>query len=318
MKKDRLLAIIFFISWLGSLSVGAQEVKEKRITMEFKNERLSSAFKRLENVSGYKILFVYEDVNQYTVDGKVKNHTIEQVLKFMVGDKPLKFLIDGQFVNITPQRKEPAKTVEKVKGTVVSVEDGLPVIGASVHVAGTTIGAQTNIDGNFELIKVPGDAMVQFSYVGMETVSLPVSAVMNVRMKADVQTLDDVVVTGYYTQRKQTFTGAATNYSGAELAAISDQNLLSTIAAIDPSFKIVDNIAMGSDPNTVPNIQDTIHNANKHLPEQLLIIVEPNWLLSLTRTYFLPLLPSILHLRLWITLPWDPTRIQSPIFRYAV
>lgn len=90
MKKDRLLAIIFFISWLGSLSVGAQEVKEKRITMEFKNERLSSAFKRLENVSGYKILFVYEDVNQYTVDGKVKNHTIEQVLKFMVGDQTFK------------------------------------------------------------------------------------------------------------------------------------------------------------------------------------------------------------------------------------
>ncbi len=129
-------------------------MKEKRITMEFKNEHLSSAFKRLENVSGYKILFAYEDVNQYTVDGKVKNQTIEQVLKFMIGDKPLKFLIDGQFVNITPQRKEPAKTVEKVKGTVVSVEDGLPVIGASVHVAGTTIGAQTNIDGNFELIKV--------------------------------------------------------------------------------------------------------------------------------------------------------------------
>ena len=255
MKKDRLLAIIFFVSWLGSLSVGAQEMKEKRITMEFKKERLPSAFKRLESVSGYKILFVYEDINQYSVDGKVKNQTIGQVLEFMIGDKPLKFLIDGQFVNITPRREKPVEAIEKVKGTVVSAEDGLPVIGASVHVAGTNIGAQTNIDGNFELIKVPGDAMVQISYVGMETVSLPARTVMNVRMKADVQTLDDVVVTGYYTQRKQTFTGAATNYSGAELAAISDQNLLSTLAAIDPSFKIVDNLAMGSDPNTVPDIQ---------------------------------------------------------------
>lgn len=255
MKKERLLTIIFFVSWICSLNIGAQEVKEKRITMEFKNERMSSAFKSLERVSGYKILFAYEDVSQYFVDGKVKNQTIEQVLKFMIGNKPLKYLVDGQFVNITPQKKATVGIFERVKGTVVSAEDGMPIIGASVQVVGTSIGAQTNLDGKFELAQVPDDAIIRISYIGMETASESAKTIMNVRLKVDVQALDDVVVTGYYTQRKQTFTGAATNYSGAELSAISNQSVLTTIAAVDPSFKIVDNLAMGSDPNTVPNIQ---------------------------------------------------------------
>ena len=250
MRKERLLAIVFFI--LGLLHVNAQELKDNKITMEFKNERMPAAFKRFEKVSGYKILFAYEDVNQYFVNGKVKEQTVEQVLKFMIGDKPLKYLIDGQFVNITPRKKG---TYETVKGVVISTEDNLPVIGASVFVVGTNMGAQTNVDGQFELSQVPGDAIIRISFIGMQTASLPASAVMNVRLSPDVQTLDDVVVTGYYTQRKQTFTGAAANYNGKELTAVSNQSVLSSIAAIDPSFKIVDNLAMGSDPNTIPDIQ---------------------------------------------------------------
>ena len=67
--------------------------------------------------------------------------------------------------------------------------------------------------------------------------------------------MQDVVVTGYYNQRKESFTGAASNFSGDELLAVSNQSVLQSLSALDPSFKIVDNISMGSDPNTVPDIQ---------------------------------------------------------------
>lgn len=258
MKKERLLTflIVFILSFSSPFKGWAQDpMKERKITMEFKHERLPSALKRLERASGYKILFTYEDVNDYFADGKVKEKTVEQVLDFIIGDKPLKYVIDNSFINVTLRKTTASKIFEKVVGTVTSADDGMPVIGASVQVIGTSVGAQTNIDGRFELNQVPADAAVRVSYIGMETALVPASVTMDVQLKSDVLTLEDVVVTGYYTQRKQTFTGAATSYSGKELAAISDQNVLSTLAAIDPSFKIVDNLSMGSDPNHIPDIQ---------------------------------------------------------------
>ena len=78
---------------------------------------------------------------------------------------------------------------------------------------------------------------------------------MSVYLKEDVQTLEDVVVTGYYNQRKQTFTGAANNYGSNELRTVSNHNLLFVISALDPSFKVVENLEAGSDPNAIPDIQ---------------------------------------------------------------
>lgn len=155
----------------------------------------------------------------------------------------------------TDGKAQQGTAVGTVRGTVVSAADGEPVIGASVMVDGSKTGTQTGPDGRFELSGVSRGAKLRVSYIGMVAQTVTARDGMTVRLAEDSKTLDNLVVMGYYTQRKQTFTGAAANYSGDELRAVSDQNILSTISALDPSFKLVDNIAMGSDPNTVPNIQ---------------------------------------------------------------
>lgn len=230
------------------------DAQERKITMEFRHERLSSAFKRLESISGYKLLFAYEDVNDYFVDGKIKNEKIEKVLKFIIGNRPLKYIIDGNFINITLKRKEAAKTYEKIKGYVYA-EDGMPATGVSVQICGSITGTLTNEEGYFELTQVSEDAVIRFSHIGMETLVQKASGTMSVYLKEDVQTLEDVVVTGYYNQRKQTFTGAANNYGSNELRTVSNHNLLFVISALDPSFKVVENLEAGSDPNAIPDIQ---------------------------------------------------------------
>lgn len=104
MKKTRVQTVVFFLFLLciPLQYVMAQEGSDgKGITMEFKDEQLSSIFKRLEKISEYKVLFTYEDISAYRATGKVKNATIEQVLKVIIGDKPLKYHIDEQFVNVT-------------------------------------------------------------------------------------------------------------------------------------------------------------------------------------------------------------------------
>ena len=100
---------------------------------------------------------------------------------------------------------------QKVTGVVISEEDGQPVIGASVLVKGTQIGAITGVDGDFTLLNVPSSAKtLRVSYVGMQTLEVAIKPHVKVTLKADSEVLDEVVVTGMQKMDKRLFTGAAT------------------------------------------------------------------------------------------------------------
>ena len=78
--------------------------------------------------------------------------------------------------------------VRKVTGTVTSSEDGLPVVGASVLVKGTTVGTVTDIDGNFTISNVPSSAgTLVISFIGLQTQELDIQPVMNVTLHADTR-----------------------------------------------------------------------------------------------------------------------------------
>jgi TonB-dependent SusC/RagA subfamily outer membrane receptor len=85
-----------------------------------------------------------------------------------------------------------------VRGNVVD-EQKEPLIGVSVKIQGTTIGTVTDYDGNFELPNVPPEGKLEFSYVGMKTLIVPVNGrtMINVTMQEDVEMLEEVVITGY-------------------------------------------------------------------------------------------------------------------------
>ena len=100
--------------------------------------------------------------------------------------------------------------VSQVSGTVISEEDGLPVVGATILVKGTTVGTVTDIDGNFVISGVPGNAkMLQVSYVGMKTQELTIKPVLNIVLKSDSELLEEVMVVAYGVAKKESFTGSA-------------------------------------------------------------------------------------------------------------
>ncbi|MDD5894926.1 MAG: SusC/RagA family TonB-linked outer membrane protein [Prevotellaceae bacterium] len=248
-KKSRWIHFLMVMLLMMAAFAAEAKAQRKAITMSFQNEKLSDVFRKIENVSDYKVIFSVSDVSKFTVTGSVKNASIEATMNKILSGVPLKYSVDGLYVNVTLDKGLPT-----VRGSVVD-ENGEAVIGATVMVKGTNIATTTNIEGKFLLEDVSLNNTIRVSYIGMESVELKASKNMVVTLRNSENSLNDVVVTGYYTQRKQTFTGAATSYSGKELRAISNQNVLSTISAIDPSFKLVDNISMGSDPNTIPNVQ---------------------------------------------------------------
>ena len=93
--------------------------------------------------------------------------------------------------------------VTKVTGTVISEEDGLPVVGASILVKGTAVGTVTDMDGKFQLPNVPSSAKtLVISFIGMQSQELPIKQTMNVILKPDTETLEEVVVLGYGSGKK--------------------------------------------------------------------------------------------------------------------
>ncbi len=108
--------------------------------------------------------------------------------------------------------------VSKVTGNVTSDEDGLPVVGASVLVKGTTVGTVTDIDGNFTLSNVPSSAeTLVISFIGLESQEVKIQPVVKVVLKSDAEVLDEVVVTGYGNFKKSSFTGSASSITTEKL-----------------------------------------------------------------------------------------------------
>ncbi len=122
-------------------------------------------------------------------------------------------------------------------GVVVDAATGEPIIGASVLEEGTTNGTITDFDGNFTL-SVANDAMVVISYVGYKTQQLFPNANMKVSLAEDSEVLEEVVVTGYTTQRKADLTGAVTAISAKDLEKQQENNPMKALQGKVPGLNI--------------------------------------------------------------------------------
>ena len=108
----------------------------------------------------------------------------------------------------------------KIKGTIVDSKTGEPVIGASVKVKGTKLAAVTDLNGEFEL-NTHANATLLISYVGFKETEVKASNGMKISLEEDTESLEEVVVVGYGTQKKESLTGAMANIKGEKLKDIT-------------------------------------------------------------------------------------------------
>ena len=107
----------------------------------------------------------------------------------------------------------------KVNGTVVSQDDGQPVVGASVLVVGTQVGAVTNANGQFTLTLPAGKKTLRITYVGMEPIEVSARPNMRIILTNDQTALDEVIVVAYGTAKRSAFTGSATEIKAADISS---------------------------------------------------------------------------------------------------
>lgn len=124
----------------------------------------------------------------------------------------------------------------KVSGIVCDAA-GMPLIGVSVIVKGTTQGVVTDLDGKFNL-EAPKGGVLVFSYIGMETVEIAVSSQkeMNVILKENTEVIDEVVVIGYGTVKKSNLSGAVSSVSSKDLQKLPAANLSQALQGNAPGL----------------------------------------------------------------------------------
>lgn len=217
-KFIRVLGLGVGLFLAGSLSVNAQKVS-------FNGEHLSlkQAFEKIESVSKYKIAYNTSqlDVNKQVVLNQ-KNQDVLQILSDLLKGTNCVYQVNDNYIVITLKDD---KKVKKIKGTIKD-SAGEPIIGANVILKGdATVGSITDVEGNFDL-SVPGNATLQVSYIGYNTQDVPVGnkSFLNIILKEDTETLDEVVVVGYGSQKKVNVIGsiASVDSKALESRAVPD------------------------------------------------------------------------------------------------
>ncbi len=256
--------LLFLLALLLGVCQGqafAQEESKTEITLACKNEPMSEVLKKVEQVSSFKVLFTYNEVQDFKVTVDLKSVPVEEAMKAILASHPLTFKIKGKYITVSPVQKAvtmevPKRSGHRLTGTVTDVAgDPLPGVNVQTNMAG--VGGVTDMDGRFDIAIPEGQQVgeVNFTFVGMMKVTLPFHGKpLAVIMQDDSQALKEVVVTGLFNYRASSFTGSAATYSKEELKSVGNQNLLKSLSNLDPSFIIEDNYLNGSNPNAFNDI----------------------------------------------------------------
>lgn len=250
------LSFFLLISVLpGNASVFAQQEK---LALSSTQLTVREIFDAISSQLRYDVFYNGE---QLDLNRKVKFAqqvlNLEQVLDAVANNR-FKYTLEDRTIILTPLTTP--QTVNSVTLTgQVTDQSNTPLPGVTVLVKGTKLGTSTDPEGNFKLsLPQQENTILIFSFIGMESQEVPVGdpkKPIKVILKETAENLKEVVVTGIFTRKKESFTGSASTYTASELKTAGTQNILQSLKTLDPSFAILDNTLYGSDPNRLPNME---------------------------------------------------------------
>lgn len=232
--KHRFFTVLCFCAFYG------YGLRAQKVTLQFKRAKLETVFEAIEKQTGYAIAYSQPMVNpRQLVDVEAHEEDLSAVLRRMfvgmnveIKSREKKVLLRGD------GRRELRVQKKNVKGTVVD-EKGQPVVGATVGVKGTAQGVLTDLDGNYVLNGLSGDARLVVSCMGFESRELFVDdpSLEKIVLLENQKALDEVVVIGYGTVRKSDLTGAVASIKMDELN-VSAPNLDNALVGHTPGVEI--------------------------------------------------------------------------------
>ena len=249
MMRNTLLALFVFAGTAFATESYSQTMK---VTVVADNMSTGKVISEIEKQTDY--LFVY-NVNEVNLKRNVKvnaqNKSVAEVLNKVFEGTDIYYAMEGKNIMLMSKAKdgEAVQQANKVTG-IVKDANGEPVIGANVTVKGQSIGTITDIDGRF-VLDAPKDAVLQITYIGYVSQEVKVSGKreINVVLKEDTETLDEVVVIGYGTAKKSDLTGATAQIKPEALTSSVVGNALESLQGKAAGVAVFNDNKPGASPS---------------------------------------------------------------------
>lgn len=232
----RIMKLVLVLTTVLTLGVSAAG-RAQLITLSVKQASIREVFNELERQTSYRFLYNEKIMEQIApVSLQVKNADLDGVLDELFKDKGIEY--HKRTGTITIRSTRPVAAYTKVttlqdRTVVGTVADSIgPLPGVSVMVKGkSSVGTTTDLNGKYVLELPPGDVTLMFSMVGFKTVEAPVNGrkVIDIKMEVNRSDLEEVVVVGYGTQKKESVIGSITTINPSELK-VPSSNLTTALA----------------------------------------------------------------------------------------
>lgn len=210
------------------------------------------------------------------VSVNLSNEHVEKILEKCLQGTGLTYVIQDEVIVLRPQTMMTLPGKLTLTGLVVD-RQGNSLPGVTILLKGTSMGSVTDARGNFKFeIPEMEEMVLVFSFVGMKKkeVIYRGEEVLKIVLEEETAEMEEVVVTGIFERKKESFTGSATTYSSRELKKVGNQNIIQSLKSLDPAFAILENNEAGSDPNHLPDLEIRGKSSIVGLKEQY--NVDPN------------------------------------------
>ncbi len=258
---DKWIALVLLIS----LSMPSQgKLFAQLINLNMKNaaiEKVLASIKKQSDMDFIGDMNLIKTAKPITI--QVKNVSLETVLhsinagqdfELSVYEKTI--LIKNKQVENQKQNSTTGQETYQLRGKIAS-EDGKPLIGATIILisGGGNSRISSNNLGEFSL-QVRANSELVISMLGYESQNIQVlnRKAISIVLKEQTSVIQETVVTGFGTKKRESFTGASTTITKEQLDQFNNRNIFSIIENLDPAFKIKENLVDGSNPNVIPDI----------------------------------------------------------------
>ncbi len=242
-KTFVIMRITVFLFLISAFQVIAENSYSQlaRLSLNLKNTTIKEVLSAIEEQSDFYFLYDSKLIDvQKKVDVSVKDQSIDQILKMIFRDENVEFLIRDRHIVLTPAVQI---SQQNKNGTItgkVTDSSGSPLPGVTIVVKGTSQGTITDSDGRYSLAKVPGDAVLLFSFVGMKNQEVAVAGKMNinVRMQDETIGLEEVVAIGYGTMQKSDVTSSISEVNVDQLSRQTTSSLDQSLQGLIPGVQV--------------------------------------------------------------------------------
>lgn len=240
-KIRRIMKISLTLALICILNISANTYAQTtHLTIEVRNGTLYDMVKQIEKQSEFLFFYNSEDIpNSLPVNLTINNKDVKVVLDYLSKEYNLTYKINDRHIFLTKQPEMTPAQQQLLSITGIVRDNTDPIPGANVVEKGTTNGTMTDMNGKF-ILNVHSNSILEVSYIGYipQEVKVGKQANLTITLEEDLQSLEEVIVVGYGTQKKINLTGSVAQVSSETLKNRPITNISSGIQGLMPGVTV--------------------------------------------------------------------------------